>query len=105
VNTIRKFPRILSVTVAGICVAITGTLDARVTRITIQSTTPVANTGPVGPYEQLRGEAEGEIDPFDRRNAVITDIELAPGTPTAKSPIRRSSRSSSPSIFPRAEAS
>jgi len=59
-------------------------LDARVTRITIQSTTPVANTGPVGPYEQLRGQAEGEIDPLDRRNAVITDILLAPRNANGK---------------------
>ena len=59
-------------------------LDARVTKITIQTTTPVANTGPVGPYEQLRGQAEGEIDPLDRRNAVITDIALAPRNANGK---------------------
>ena len=34
--------------------------------------------GSVGQYEKLRGTAYGEIDPGDRRNAVITDIELAP---------------------------
>jgi hypothetical protein len=97
VNTLRRSPRILALAVASICLATTGMLDARVTRVTITSTTPVANTGPVGPYEQLRGQAEGEIDPLDRRNAVITDIALAPRTPTAKLPTRRSS-SSSPSI-------
>jgi hypothetical protein len=46
----------------------------------------------------LRGQAEGEIDPLDRRNAVITDICWHRETPTAKLPTRRSSRSSSPSI-------
>jgi len=34
--------------------------------------------GAVGQYEKLRGTALGELDPADSRNAVITDIELAP---------------------------
>ena len=34
--------------------------------------------GNVGQYEKLRGTAYGELDPSDPRNAVITDIELAP---------------------------
>lgn len=34
--------------------------------------------GSVGQYEKLRGTAYGELDPTDPRNAVITDIELAP---------------------------
>jgi hypothetical protein len=34
--------------------------------------------GRVGRYEKLRGTAYGEIDPADPRNAVITDIALAP---------------------------
>ena len=34
--------------------------------------------GSVGQYEKLRGTAYGELDPADPRNAVITDIELAP---------------------------
>ncbi len=34
--------------------------------------------GAVGQYEKLRGAAYGEVDPSDRRNAVITDIGLAP---------------------------
>ena len=83
-NKLWRSQRILSLAVAGICLAATGMLDARVTKITIQSTTPVTNTGPVGPYEQLRGQAEGEIDPLDRRNAVITDILLAPRNANGK---------------------
>src|ERR1700761_3777935 len=74
----KRFQRVFSLVVAGVCLATTGVVGARVTSITIQSTTPVANTGPVGPYEQLRGQATGEIDPLDRRNAVITDIQFAP---------------------------
>jgi hypothetical protein len=34
--------------------------------------------GTAGPYETLAGRAFGELDPNDRRNAVITDITLAP---------------------------
>ena len=34
--------------------------------------------GSVGQYEKLRGTAYGELDPSDPRNALITDIELAP---------------------------
>ena len=34
--------------------------------------------GSAGQYETLAGRAFGELDPNDRRNAVITDIKLAP---------------------------
>jgi hypothetical protein len=34
--------------------------------------------GSVGQYEKLRGTAYGELDPSDPRNAVITDLHLAP---------------------------
>ncbi len=58
-----------------------GSLQARVTKITIDSTTPVQNGqsfGIYGPYEMLRGTAYGEIDPKDRHNSGITDIQYAP---------------------------
>ena len=48
--------------------------QARVTRIVIDSTTPLA--GQRMAYEQIRGRAFGELDPRDRHNAIITDIEL-----------------------------
>src|SRR5262249_2698943 len=34
--------------------------------------------GDIGAYEKIRGTVLGEIDPFDRHNALITDIKLAP---------------------------
>ena len=34
--------------------------------------------GSAGQYEKIAGLAYGELDPKDRRNAVITDIQLAP---------------------------
>ena len=52
-----------------------------VTTITITSRGPAfagRSFGTVGAYEEIKGIAAGEIDPADRRNAVITDIELAP---------------------------
>ena len=56
--------------------------DAKVTRITITShespTYSGASFGSVGQYEKYVGTAAGEIDPVDRRNAIITDIGLAP---------------------------
>jgi hypothetical protein len=73
--------------VAGIAAAAAALLvvaaasEARVVEIAINTTTsPVFNGqafGDVGPYEELRGTVRGELDPADRRNAVITDIELA----------------------------
>ena len=56
--------------------------DARITSIAITTKTSPAfagkSFGSVGQYEQLDGTASGEIDPKDRLNAVIQDIELAP---------------------------
>jgi hypothetical protein len=52
-----------------------------ITKITITSRTPAFSNqsfGDVGPYEQIRGIAAGELDPADPRNRVITDIEFAP---------------------------
>jgi hypothetical protein len=55
--------------------------DARTTRIDILSKS-IAFGGHafegVGQYEKIIGIAYGEIDPDDPRNAVITDVELAP---------------------------
>jgi len=54
-------------------VAAASSVQARVTRIVIDSTTPIAGAIP---YETLRGRAFGELDPNDPKNAVITDIQL-----------------------------
>jgi hypothetical protein len=49
---------------------------ARVTRIILDP--PTALTGQDIPYERLAGRAWGELDPSDPKNALITDIGLAP---------------------------
>jgi Alpha/beta hydrolase domain len=61
--------------------------EARITRIVIDPALSQSPTfegrvfgpdGSVGTYEKLRGKAYGELDPADPRNALITDLKLAP---------------------------
>src|SRR5262249_47327179 len=58
------------------------TVAPGITRIEISSvespTFEGKTFGSVGAYEKLRGTAFGEVDPNDPRNAVITDLRLAP---------------------------
>jgi hypothetical protein len=59
-----------------------GRVEAHITKIVItrveSPTFEGLSFGDVGPYEKLRLRAVGEVDPDDPRNAVITDIRLAP---------------------------
>jgi hypothetical protein len=76
----------LTVSLLYIFVSVSGAwvspADARITRIEITTVeSPTADGkrfGAVGAYEKLRGKAYGEVDPQAPRNAVITDIALAP---------------------------
>lgn len=58
------------------------TAEARVTRLTITNkVSPAYNGqafGAAGQYETLAGTITGEVDPGDRRNAIIQDLQLAP---------------------------
>lgn len=77
--------RLLQLGIAGALaagmVAASSIADARTTKIDITSRT-IAFGGHsfagVGQYEKIVGVATGEIDPNDPKNAVITDLELAP---------------------------
>jgi hypothetical protein len=54
---------------------------AQVTRLEILSREPMDQgrpAGEAGPYELVRGRMHGEVDPADRRNAIIQDLALAP---------------------------
>ena len=68
----------------GISVAVVLTassVGAQVTRLEITSRDAVAggqSFGSAGPYVNVRGRVHGEIDPRDRRNRIIQDIDLAP---------------------------
>lgn len=63
---------------AALAAALLGLLsaaaDGRVTKIVIDSTTPL--TGQNRAYEQIRGRAFGDLDPSDPHNAIITDLAL-----------------------------
>ena len=56
--------------------------EARVTRIVVDEKRSPAydgeSFGRAGTYERIIGRVFGELDPRDRRNAVITDLDLAP---------------------------
>src|SRR5467141_1852025 len=78
---------LIAVAAAGALLVAAPVAEARVTHITISSTTSAFNGrvfGDVGAYEQVRGTAAGELDPLDPRNAVITDINLAPRNANGK---------------------
>src|SRR5882672_11290501 len=68
--------------------ALPSTVDAHVKKIIIEKkVSPAfdgATFGPSGQYETLAGRAIGELDPADPRNAIITDIKLAPRNAAGK---------------------
>src|SRR6266849_8152 len=74
----RRFAAMASILPLGVVPS----ANARITRVIITSTqSPTFDGtvfGNVGQYEKLVGQAFGEVDPSDPRNAVITDIGLAP---------------------------
>ena len=73
--------RITLAALTSVLIIAAGAAEGRIVKITIDSTTPVANGelfGTVGAYELLRGTAYGELDPNVRHNSGITDIPLAP---------------------------
>ena len=84
----RRRGRLPSIALAvAVLAAMAPVAEAHITRIVIDpalSESPAFEgrvfgpDGKVGPYEKLRGKAYGEVDPDDPRNAVITDLKLAP---------------------------
>ena len=69
-----------AVAIACVCSAVT---EARVTRIEIAKVERVdrllaLREQSAPPYERLSGKFYGELDPADPKNALITDIQLAP---------------------------
>ncbi len=71
----------------GSAVLLALNVDARVTKITVDSKTTLfggRTFGNVGAYEQIKGTVSGELDPNDRRNNLITDIAFAPRNPNGR---------------------
>jgi hypothetical protein len=80
--------RLLQAGIAGLLTAgmfaAASTADARTTRIQILSRTTAFggfSFAGIGQYEAITGIATGEVNPNDPKNAVITDITLAPRLP------------------------
>jgi hypothetical protein len=66
---------------AALILASASVADANVVRVEILQTTTVAaprGAEAIGPFERITGRIHGEIDPDDPKNAIITDIKLAP---------------------------
>jgi len=61
---------------------LSGAAQARLIKLNAEPPTVIdlPAFGATGPYLKIRGTFEGELDPNDRRNAIITDIGLAPRT-------------------------
>ena len=77
-----KLALMLFVALAAAMVSTTSIVDARIIRLEILSvqspTFGGLSFGTVGTYEKIFARAYGEVDPSDRRNSLITDIDLAP---------------------------
>src|SRR5262245_41622271 len=77
-----SFPIAVVVVIVASVVAFAPSAEARVTKIVItrveSPTFDGITFGNTGQYKKLVGRAFGEVDPNDPRNAVITDIDLAP---------------------------
>lgn len=70
-------PTAFGMALGALLLATTWAAQARVTRIVIDDTQPLATaTGQTIAYEQISGRAFGELDPRDPRNAIIQDIQL-----------------------------
>src|SRR5689334_8650768 len=82
-----KFKLVPSTVAAAVALAFAAPSDARVTKIVVDKTeSPIClardnkgNCTSTDPnYETVTGRAFGELDPLDRHNAEITDLNLAP---------------------------
>ena len=70
-------PSVLALALSSALAAWAPPTQARVTRIVIDDVQPLAPApGQTMAYEQLSGRAFGELDPRDRKNGLIQDIEL-----------------------------
>jgi hypothetical protein len=77
-------PRILGLALA-VALAWAPAAQARVTRIVVDTSTSIANPADATkPYTELTGRAWGELDPRDRHNGEITDLDRAAKNKKAK---------------------
>jgi hypothetical protein len=78
----RLNPTYRSIRIAALWLIAASASKAQVTRIVVDSVVSPAfggaSYGAIGQYETIAGRAYGELNPNDRRNRVITDLQLAP---------------------------
>jgi len=75
----RKMFKVLAAGALG-ALTVTSPSEARLTRLVVNTTEVVAAGaafGAAGPYERLTGTAYFEVDPKDRRNAQVFDLDKA----------------------------
>jgi hypothetical protein len=80
-RTFRRSLTVLGIALAAAAAGPVSETHARVNRIEILTRTAAfggLSFGTVGPYEKIFARAYGELDPSNPRNALITDINLAP---------------------------
>src|SRR5438552_5598395 len=78
-----RMPRLLALGVAALCWSADAAFAAKPTKIFLHPASDVIVAGghafgSGGAYEKVRGTVGFQIDPTDPRNAVITDLNLAP---------------------------
>src|SRR5262245_31257581 len=87
-HIIRTAYRVSVIAAVAALLAWASPADAKVKKIVVEKkVSPAfdgATFGPAGQYETLAGRAFGELDPKDPRNALITDINLAPKNAAGK---------------------
>ena len=69
-----------AIALACVCSSVTEARVVRIEIVKVERVDPPAS-GPQSatpPYERLTGKFYGELDPADPKNALITDIQLAP---------------------------
>jgi hypothetical protein len=78
----RLNPTYRSIRIAALWLIVASASKAQVTRVVVDSVVSPAfggaSYGAIGQYETIAGRAYGELDPNDRRNRVITDLQRAP---------------------------
>ena len=78
-----RMSRLLALWTAAVCWSASAAVAAKATKVFLHPASDVIVAGghafgSGGAYEKVRGTVEFQIDPTDPRNAIITDLNLAP---------------------------
>lgn len=80
----------------GLLITVSSLAQAGVTRVNIERTEPARPVEGAVAYEIVIGTFDGEVDPRDRHNSIITDIALAPRNAAGKVEYRATFRIARP---------